>query len=373
MAEPTKDMAAQMRHRVRNAAEKAGLNIGISRVGFSESAGEDHMASYVREIVESVSVPELSMLRAVDACVAVLVNGYRAKEALLADQRRGCLRDLVRCVLAYRHRFVDSQLYSRFAKARATALDGIRVLVVTPPKLCELKAGVGEWSSLLQSRACWSVLGDEFQRLTWKQAVAMGTNCDSGALVGDVQQASDSRGGRPRVGADGVGDVTVGAAGGRMQDPLTDPFCMAPQFLRGAAGVQRSPLEESLRLGERCIQLLKYMFPGRDDSLISGKGPASGSCADALVLLTLFKQLRDWTHDPTTQEVLCSPTFFSQFAVLLSVEVVVMVNGPSAQLGNGIVVVPFLKGSSQSEYVYLMVRVEGPAHQRIPTFMCACP
>ena len=247
-------------------------------------------------------------------------------------------------------------------------LEAMRIFVLTPAKFAEIHGKGGAWSELMHGNSIWGVIVDEHQRCTWKMAAVMPVGCSFTMFAGDVPQERDARGAHTAR-ADVQGDIAIGRAG-LSDDPLREPWGMLPHWLPQVADIQRSPLNESFRLGPTCVSMLQRMFPQRHQEMESARGQRGGT-DDTLCLLTLLSRLDDWTHDEHSCEALWSPTFAAHVGMLVATELVCVLNDPVHTDQRGVLVISFWKGFLHQLEQFLSLELEGLCarvheHFRIP-------
>jgi hypothetical protein len=118
---------------------------------------------------------------------------------------------------------------------------------------------------------------------------------------------------------------------------------MFPHWLEQSSTIQRVYLNESFRLGPTNVELVKAMFLGRHEDMVSAR-KKHGDSNDSLVLMTSFSRLDDWQHDSRTKEILWSPIFCSHVALLVALEVVSITCGDDKDCDRGVCLVSFWKG-----------------------------
>ena len=98
--------------------------------------------------------------------------------------------------ISRRQIFLDQHYYRENEEQETALLANVRVLLLTPAKLAEIRNGDSEWSFLFTGEQKWGLLVDEYQRCFWKLAIAMGIGSIFMVLTGDVDQGRDPRGSR---------------------------------------------------------------------------------------------------------------------------------------------------------------------------------
>jgi len=346
IVEPTRDMCAVAEARLRRSAEKAGFERTVARIGQCPESSEDYMEKFLRKHLTERTAQFDAVLKAVDSCVEVL-----REHAFVAGEfaATGAAATVICMLLACRHAFLDQHYYRKRQDARAKLVKEVRVLIMTPSKAAELRSGTGDWSELLcDTSVTWGVLVDEEQRFFWKLLLATVLGCSFVVCTGDTHQGRDPRGARtPKLVVDD-GEAIGSVKSLCRDDPLRLPFKMVPSWFKGAPDVQQAPMNESFRLGGTNVALIKYMFPGRHDDMVSTRGQP-GDPRDSLVLLTLFSRLYDWiykTGDGEDQEIVWSPTFGRHVLYLLAIELVALINWPHGlhrERSKGVLIISFLK------------------------------
>ena len=129
-------------------------------------------------------------------------------------------------LLALRHVFLNEHYYQQQEENQAKILSKIRVIVLTPMKLVELRCGDSEWSYLLEGPSRWGLILDEYQRIFWKLGVAISINALFMIATGDIHQARDARG--SRFSQEDLSESASVNIAGVMEDPLRMPFSILP-------------------------------------------------------------------------------------------------------------------------------------------------
>jgi len=319
VVEPTKEMCAAAEARLLRGAGKVGLPHAVSRVGYNDDTGEDYMTGFITARLDAECTESLALLRAVDRSITFLEAGRGTPCERVAS-------GLIRYLLARRHDLLDRCYYRERQWKRARIIEDIRVFVVTPAKLAELRGVGNEWSCLLEdSSVTWCLIADEMQRYSWKTVAAMAIGCSVCILTGDVDQGPDP--GQKE----------------KENDPFRAAFSAAPRWLVRAREIQRSPLVETMRLGATHVEMLQTMFPGRHRDMVSHRG-GRGESGDSQVLLTRLPRLSDWVHCAATSEIVWSPTFTKHCGALVAVELVQLLHDrEEGKHTGGVMIVSFLK------------------------------
>ena len=103
------------------------------------------------------------VLAAVDNCIKLLSKGRNSAE------EAACVK-LICALLARLQIFLDQHYYRQHEEQKAALLAGIRVFVLTPTKLAEIRNGDSEWSFLFTGEQKWGLLVDEYHQCMFLEA-----------------------------------------------------------------------------------------------------------------------------------------------------------------------------------------------------------
>jgi len=313
VVEPTKDMCAAAYSRFERSAMLCGHVDAVARVGLNDATGYDHMSEFMEVRLQKNTATGVTTLKAIDNCLELL-HAVAVNERKNNPSAVGNAVPLMLALLARRHAFLDRFHYQTRNEHRAALLNGIRVFILTPAKLAELRGGPSELSAILDDETTqWGLFIDEYQKIFWKLGVALSLGCSFVCLTGDVHQERAPRG-TPHDRRD-LAPTTRSS-----DDPVKLPWSMLPNWLGDSETLQRTTLAESFRLGPLSVQALQDMFPGRHDEMVSAQQPGND-----LIALTLLPRLNDWSHDGGSEEVVWSPMFGLRVVVLIAVEVIFLV------------------------------------------------
>ena len=93
------------------------------------------------------------------------------------------------------------------------------------------------------------------------------------------------------------------------------------QWMANNGKVQCLPLNSTIRLGPKMLQVIQSVFPGKHDHLFSE------SKNDTEFHLVEFEPLTDWVYDAKSKEIQRSHTLFSHLASHIAEELIWLLQG----------------------------------------------
>ena len=231
------------------------MGASVTRIGLNDDDPaqwqQDHLEHYVAQRLHKTLLQERHLLQALDKLISMVQTKY------LQESHESVTRPLKQFVvrlLSLRHMFLDSVYYQRQQQETSMALSEIRVIIGTPSKILEGRAGLTTWVNHLKTDDTVGIAVDEYQQGPNEYSIALGLGCSFKILMGDADQRKDSGGHQRDIGGDNVlGTATI------------KPFQTrgAPEWYRANQKVQRIDLPETLRLGPTGVRILQAMFPQR--------------------------------------------------------------------------------------------------------------
>ena len=236
---------------------------------------------------------------------------------------------MVNQLLSFRHIYLDSNFYKQAEAARLQALQDLKIVIGTPAKILEGRAGLTTLPTIFSAEDQVGIMVDDFQRGAGEVILTLAVNTNFKLLAGDVAQSKDHSSHQRDA-----GDTAAPTSGS------CKPFdtCAASAWYKANTQVQQMPILETIRLGKTGIEMLQKMWPDKHQGLVSGRPDDQ----DTLYLPVIFNRLEDWYYDHDTEQIIASETIASHVSVILAVELFHLSLNPRPDK-KGILVISILK------------------------------
>ena len=311
VAAPNKNLAKDTLQGIQTNAKKACLPCYATRIGLDEECpaneyAEDHIEKYLKQCIDSQLLPEQQLLEVIDHIIELTFQTLEfcnePQHIQTTKVKRLALAAMVVRLLTVRHLYLDLHYYKKYEEARAKAVDNIKILIGTPAKILEGRAGLATWTRVIDKDDLVICIVDEYQQPPFQNVLGLAAGCSGLLCTGDTDQR---RTGQRMHRDSGTTNIMGQNEGGRT--PLDHQG--APQWFEQNDQVQKIRLTESMRLGPSAITLLQQMWPGRHDHILTGRRHPQ----DTLCFPVIFGRLKDWEYDriPSTsgclQHILHTP------------------------------------------------------------------
>lgn len=282
----------------------------------------DAALSWTAARLEEVMQVEATTLCALDNCVRILSAHIPGLINLDAGDIVSPLRTLIQWLLAVRHNYLDSHVYSRCAELEQSVMEQVKVLVLSGANLNKIHAGHSAWSPWFSKQRLGLFLADEVPRQAVEEMAAQVVRFLAAVLAGDRNQfMSEQR-----------QTSVVSRMGMRAPEKSAQPLNRhsASDWVQSLS--QQCPANADstdgnfqYRYGHDTIRFIKYVFPGEFDSLA-----CPDSFRNTLVLPYFFKEAKHadlWTYSESSEvltnpEVLRHPHIFAHALTITAAEMV---------------------------------------------------
>ena len=288
------------------------------RLHIADEEGElvDLGQEWVRERLKEAMPVETVLLDALDSCLRILISLH--VQLAQGSHDRNQVGELVRWIMALRHGYLDSHVYSRCAEMEDTIMREVKILVVSTAMLLKLSAGLSPFSRWFADTRRLLLLIDELPNqcmeeitavLAWFDACVLGG--DRNQFVGEQRQTKAA----PALGCGGVQRRSQPLNRDNAGDWMDDLAKRCPLSATSVPGAFQ------YRYGGDTVEMLKTLFPEECRSL---------SCPpdqpNTLVVPHFFADLHeDWQYcQPMAEdsEVRRSRTLFRCVLFVLCIEMV---------------------------------------------------
>ncbi len=290
----------------------------VVRLHIADEEGElvDLGQQWLLERLKEAMPVETVLLEALDSSLRILIS-LHVQLAQSSDDRIR-VGELVRCIMALRHGYLDSHVYSRCAEMEDTVMREVKILVVSTPMLLKLSGGLSPFSRWFADTRRFLLLVDELPKQGMEEIAAVLSGFDMCVLGGDRNQVVSEQRQTKAAPAFASGDYR------RRSQPLN----------RDNAGdwidilAKRCPLNArsvpgsfQYRYGGDTLEMLKSLFPEECGSL---RGPIGQH--NTLVVPHLFADLHEeWqycqSHEEDSEVRRCR-TLFRCVLFVLGIEMV---------------------------------------------------
>ena len=290
----------------------------VVRLHIADEEGElvDLGQQWVRERLKEAMPVETVLLEALDSSLRILIS-LHVQLAQSSDDRNQ-VGELVRWIMALRHGYLDSHVYSRCAEMEDTIMREVRILVVSTPMLLKLSGGLSPFSRWFADTRRLLLLVDELPKQGMEEIAAVLSGFDLCVLGGDrnqfvVEQRQTKA--APALGSGGSRRRSQPLNRDNAGDWIDDLAKRCPLSATSVLGTFQ------YRYGGDTVEMLKSLFPEECGSLSCPRAQPN-----TLVVPHLFADLHeDWQYcQPMAEdsEVRRSRTLFRCVLFVLGIEMV---------------------------------------------------